>query len=181
MSEPLDDDLVDRGEPGGRVVAAIAAVERVVGGALVLLIFALILTQALQRYLPVDGWVWTGELARFSLVWLTFAMAGYVMGRDDHIALEVADYVTTGPARRAVHTFAHVVTAVVCLAFCYEAWSLITLPGVQTSPALGIPMKWVFVVPLVGLALTALRAVVAIVTGAPGHEPGHLAAEGPRT
>ena len=68
-----------------------------------LLIFFLVLIQALQRYLPIDGWSWTGELARFSLVWLTFVVAGVLVSSDSHISIEMIDAVRSphGPARRA--------------------------------------------------------------------------------
>jgi hypothetical protein len=55
------------------------AVELSIGVAALLLIFALVLLQAAQRYLPIDGWPWTGELARFGLVWLTFVVAGVLV------------------------------------------------------------------------------------------------------
>ena len=48
-----------------RTVRAVTAVELAIGGAAMLLIFFLVLFQALQRYLPIDGVPWTGELARF--------------------------------------------------------------------------------------------------------------------
>ena len=76
----------------------VTAIELAIGAAAMLLIFFLVLVQALQRYLPVDGWSWTGELARFSLVWLTFVVAGVLVTRDSHISIEMIDAVPTGSA-----------------------------------------------------------------------------------
>ena len=64
-----------------RTVRGVTAVELGIGVAALLLIFFLVLVQAAQRYLPVDGWSWTGELARFALVWLTFVVAGVLVTR----------------------------------------------------------------------------------------------------
>ena len=82
---------------------ALTAIEIAIGAAALLLIFFLVLLQALQRYLPIDGWPWTGELARFCLVWLTFVVAGVLVSSDSHIAIESIDAVPQPgrPARRA--------------------------------------------------------------------------------
>ncbi|MBB4931587.1 TRAP-type C4-dicarboxylate transport system permease small subunit [Lipingzhangella halophila] len=148
---------------GARAVLRwVGGAEQVVGGLLVLLIFVLMLVQAGQRYLPVGGWLWTGELARFSLVWLTFALAGYLMGRDGHISLKLVDYAASGAVLRGVRIFANVVVAAVCVGYAAEAYELLRQPSIQTSPSLGIPVRWIFAVPFVGLSLTAIRAVLAI-------------------
>ena len=60
------------------------------GVACILLIFGLVLLQAAQRYLPIDGWPWTGELARFGLVWLTFVVAGVLVTRTPTSRIEMS-------------------------------------------------------------------------------------------
>ena len=39
---------------------------------------------------------------------------------------------------------------------------VVTDDSSQVSPALGIPIRWFYVIPLAGLLLTALRSVVAV-------------------
>ena len=75
----------------GRVVRAITGIELGVAALATAMIFVLVLVQAFQRYLPVDGWTWTGELSRYGLVWLTFVAAGVLVTRDGHIALQMVD------------------------------------------------------------------------------------------
>ncbi|SNR36410.1 TRAP-type C4-dicarboxylate transport system, small permease component [Haloechinothrix alba] len=164
-----------RAGPGFAVLRLLARGEQILGSALVVLVFALMLIQALQRYLPMDSWTWAGELARFSLVWLTFAVAGYLMGRDSHITLKLIDHSVPAGALRFVEVVANLVVAAVCAGFAYEAVELLQLPPLQTSPGLGMPVKWLYVIPLIGLVLTAIRALVAIV--APGAGNGDPAGE----
>ena len=57
-------------------------------------------SQAAQRYLPIDGWPWSGELARFCLVWLTFVLAGVLVTTDSHISIEMIDLVPGAAGRR---------------------------------------------------------------------------------
>ncbi|MPY97603.1 MAG: TRAP transporter small permease subunit [Actinophytocola sp.] len=154
-------------KPPPRALRWLSSAEAALGGLLVALLFALMLTQAAQRYLPTGGWVWTGELARFSLVWLTFAMAGYLMARDGHITLKLVDHVAKGALARLVGIFANVMVAIVCLNLSYEAFDLVTQPAVQETPAIGIPVNALYVIPLAGLLLTTLRSVVAVFRPAP--------------
>ncbi|QFG20840.1 TRAP transporter small permease [Actinomadura sp. WMMB 499] len=150
------------GRRPGRVLRALSLAEAVTGALLLALLAALMLLQAAQRYLPGGGWVWTGELARFAFVWLTFAMSGYLAARDGHIALKVVDIVAGPRLLRLIGAVANVTVAIVCLNLAYEAWVLVTAEGDQTSPALGIPMRLFYVIPLAGLILTAVRSSVAV-------------------
>ncbi|ASR39431.1 C4-dicarboxylate ABC transporter permease [Prauserella marina] len=136
--------------------------EAVIGGLLLSTIFVLMLVQAGQRYLPGGGWVWTGELARFSLVWLTFAMSGYLMGRDEHVTLKLVDYVAKGVVRRLVVSFANIMVAIVCLNLAYEAFGMVTQSPLQVSPALGLPIGYFYLIPFAGLVLTTVRSVAAV-------------------
>ncbi|RAY12733.1 TRAP transporter small permease [Actinomadura craniellae] len=150
------------GRRPGRVLRGLSLAEATVGGLLLALLGALMLLQAVQRYLPGGGWVWTGELARFSFVWLTFAMSGYLAARDGHISLKLVDIVAGPRLLRVVGAAANATVAIVCLNLAYEAWVLVTAGGEQTSPALGIPMNSFYVIPLAGLVLTAVRSTVAV-------------------
>lgn len=144
-----------------RVVRAVTAVELSIAAAAVALIFVLVLIQALQRYLPVDGWTWTGELARYGLVWLTFVAAGVLVTRDGHIALQVLDNLPSEKAVRVVHVVAHLVVALTGAGFAWACWSLVEESGSLSTPSLGIPMAWVYALPLLGFVSTTVRSLVA--------------------
>lgn len=81
-------------------------IEVSIAGLAAALIFVLVLVQAGQRYLPIDGWTWTGELARYGLVWVTFTAAGVLVTRDGHIALQLVDNLKSQVAVRAIHVIA---------------------------------------------------------------------------
>lgn len=153
---------VDKDRQAHPVLRWIAVVEKLVAAGALLTIFLLVLTQAAQRYLPLSGWAWTGELARYCLVWLTFSMVGYLMGRDDHITLQVVDTLGSRAVRRGVHVFAHLAVAVICVGFVAEGINLVSSDSGQVSPALRMPLVFLYVIPTVGFALTAVRAVGAI-------------------
>jgi TRAP-type C4-dicarboxylate transport system permease small subunit len=146
-----------------RVVRVVTAIEIGVAGLAAALIFVLVLIQAGQRYLPIDGWTWTGELARYGLVWVTFTATGVLVTRDGHIALQLVDELSSEAVVRAIHVVSLVVVAVTGVGFALACWSLMQESGSLTTPSLGLPMRYVYALPLLGFISTAVRASVAAV------------------
>lgn len=160
--------------PLGTLVRVVTMIEVGIAGLAAALIFVLVLAQAGQRYLPIDGWTWTGELARYALVWLTFTAAGVLVTRDGHIALQIVDGLRSEVVVRAVHVLALVVVAATGLGFAFACWSLIDESRNLTTPSLGLPMEWVYLLPLVGFVSTAVRAsVAAVLVGVRGVAAAH--------
>ena len=154
-------------EPPPRVrllVRWVTGLELAVGVVAVLLIFFLVLVQAGQRYLPFEGWSWTGELARFSLVWLTFAVAGVLVTSDSHIAIELVDGIRNPLVVRVVRVVACLVVALIGAGLAVEAWVLVFDHPPIKSPAMRMPMSWLYVPLLFGFASTTVRALVAALT-----------------
>lgn len=149
--------------PVQRVVRVVTAIEVGIAALALAMIFVLVLVQAGQRYLPIDGWTWTGELARYGLVWVTFTATGVLVTRDGHIALQLVDELKSEMLVRGVHVFALAVVAVTGAGFAWACWSLMQDSGSLTTPSLGLPMKYVYVLPLLGFVSTAVRATVAAV------------------
>ena len=141
----------------GRVVTGI---EIGLGAAVLVLMFVLVLFQAAQRYLPFEGLTWTGELARFCLVWLTFVMTGVLVSTDGHIALEMVDLIKKPMVLRVIRVVALVIVAVIGAGFAAEAWELMQTQNRLKSPALEMPMSWLYALPLLGIVSTAVRGLI---------------------
>lgn len=152
-----------------RVLRGIELVELAVGAILLLAILALVMMLVLARVTPVPSEVWTGELARYGLIWLAFGLSGYLMGREEHITLDVIDHVLPRLGQRIVYIFSLMVVAATCLAFAYEGYDLYSSTSVLKSPAAGIPIGWIYILPTAGMLLTAFRCLLLIV--APGARP----------
>ena len=141
----------------------LTAVEIAIGVAALLLIFGLVLLQAAQRYLPIDGWPWTGELARFCLVWLTFVVAGVLVTNDSHISIEMIDMVPGDLLRRVVRVVSCLIVAAIGVGLCLEAWELTQTQGILKSPALRMPMSWLYAISLIGFVSVVVRSLIAAV------------------
>jgi TRAP-type C4-dicarboxylate transport system permease small subunit len=147
-------------EPWRSIVHAIGMIEQVVGTLLLAAVLVLVLTLVAQRYLPGANFPWTGEVARLSMVWATFVMAGYLAAHDRHIAIHVVDYVLPDRAVAGVKLLVNVVVLAACLALALATYQLIADDIGQVTPAAQLPLKFVNAVPIIGFALTALRAVL---------------------
>jgi TRAP-type C4-dicarboxylate transport system permease small subunit len=154
-------ELLPRSEPWRSLLHGLGQAEQLVGAILLVVILALVLAQVVQRYVP-GTWPWTGEVARLSMVWATFLMAGYLSAHDRHIAIHVADFVLKGRGLAALKLFVDVLVLATCLVLLYATYQLIDSDIGQVTAAAELPLKFVNAVPIVGFALTALRCTLGI-------------------
>jgi len=156
-------EVLPRSEPLRSIMHAIGVIEQVVGAFLLFVILVLVVALVAQRYLPGANFPWTGEVARLSMVWGTFIIAGYLAAHDRHIAIHVVDYVLGERALAAVKLFVNLVVLVTCVVLMYATYQLVESDIGQVTAAAEIPLRFVNAVPIIGFALTALRAVLGIV------------------
>lgn len=143
-----------------RVARIITVIELTIGALAVMMILVLVFYQALQRYLPFESLAWTGELARFALLWATFAAMGLLVTSRGHIALELADSIRNPMIVRIIQVFALLVVAAAGIGLSLEAWALISTQGIVKSPVLRIPMSLVYIPVFIGTVSTTIRALV---------------------
>lgn len=147
-------------EPWRAIVHGIGIVEQVIGSVLLVVILFLVVALVAQRYVPGVNFPQTGEVARLAMVWGTFLMAGYLTAHDRHIAIHVVDYVLDGRALAAVKLAVNLIVLVTCLGLVYATYILVAGDIGQVTPAAEIPLQFVNAIPIVGFALTALRAAL---------------------
>lgn len=155
--------LLPSREPQRTIFRVLGMLEQVIGSLLLVMILVLVMAQVAIRYLPGSA-AWSGELARLSMVWATFLMAGYLVAYPPHhIAIQVVDYVAKGRMLIVVKLFVNVVILATCLFMVYGSYTLVTTTVAQVTPAGGISLRFVNFIPLVGLVLVAIRAALGIV------------------
>ena len=124
-----------------------------------------VLWQVFTRFILNDPSTWTEELAVFMLIWVSLLGAAVALGRGAHLGIDY--FVGKLPPRARV-------TTEVFAFFCIAAFSLLvmvvggidlvasTLQLEQISPALGVPMGYVYLaIPISGFFLT-LYAIVGL-------------------
>ena len=155
-------EILPRREPFRRLLHGLGLVEQSIGVALVILILVLVLVQVAMRYLP-GTWPWTGEVARFAMVWTAFVMSGYLMAHDNHIAIKVIDYFLPTRVLGLIMLGGHMLVAATCAAMMYATYDFMTKDRGQVTAAAEIPLAVIYSIVALGFASTALRAIVTIV------------------
>lgn len=140
------------------------AVDRVVGGALAVLMGAAVLNvlwQVASRFLLGDPSSFTDEAARFLLIWIGLLGAAHVAGQRRHLAIDLLPQ-RLGPRGRArLGLVSEAVVAGFALAVLIVGGArlvALTLELGQRSPALGIPLGWVYAVLPVSGALVLFHS-----------------------
>ena len=65
--------------------------------------------------------------------------------------------------RRVVRVFSCLVVAAVGVGLCAEAWELVQTQDMLKSPAMQMPMSWLYGISLIGFVSVVIRSLIAAV------------------
>ncbi len=132
---------------------------------LTVLMLGCVVWQVVARYALSLSTSFTDELARFLFIWVSLLGAAYVLGRKGHIAITALTDLARPATRVALELFAYFLVAVFAVAILgIGGWLLVdkALKLGQISPAMQIPVGYVYaVIPISGV-LTAFYALIAM-------------------
>lgn len=156
-----------------RPVRVLVHIEEAFGALLLVAIVAFVSLQILGRYVITEPLVWTDEMARLALVWLTFVGASHVMAHGEHITIELFEKYVKPSVIKVIDVFAMVMVVVTCLAFLPGAVEVAVETHGVGSPALGFPRSLIYAAVVTGFVLIAVHAVLRIIEIATGrtHTP----------
>ena len=132
-------------------------IDQLAGGSLVIIMSAMVINvlwQVITRFLGIPS-SFTDELARYLMIWLGVLGAAYASGKKLHVAI---DLISQRVSKKRLLIVKKTVNLLI-IAFCFFALVIggirlvvLTLQLGQTSPALQIPLGWVYVIiPISGL------------------------------
>lgn len=125
----------------------------------------LIFIQVIMRYAFQNSLVWSEELARYLFIWLVYFAVSYTARGEKHIRIDAAINIYPKKIRPYVLIFSEFVVLAFSIFIAVTAITVfqkIEWSG-QMSPAMRIPMQFVYAAPLVGFTLTAFRQLQCIV------------------
>lgn len=131
---------------------------------LMFLMSILIFVQVVMRKVFSNSLVWSEELARYMFVWLVYFAVSYTARREKHIRIDAAINLYPKKIRPYIEIFSEIIVLAFSVFIAITAVTVfhkITWSG-QLSPAMRIPMQFVYAAPLVGFVLTAIRQVQCI-------------------
>lgn len=122
---------------------------------LLLTMVALVFIQIVSRVIISSSFPWTEEVARFMMIWITFLGASVAFQYGAHIGVEA--FVERVPAK--IRAFFVIITMLVCLSFfgllIIYGYELASGAFVQTSPALQIPLGYIYyIIPISGVLMS---------------------------
>jgi TRAP-type C4-dicarboxylate transport system permease small subunit len=139
---------------------ALAAVRLLTGAALVGLVAVVLLAVSVRYFGVLAGSLhWTDELARFTTIWLVMLGSVVAFDRGAHMAVDLLPAALPGAAGRALRAGVHVLSAGFLLVLAWQGLALALRTMGQVSPALGLPMGYVYLAVPVGAALMAVQAL----------------------
>ncbi|MGK7377381.1 TRAP transporter small permease [Planococcus sp. 1R117A] len=110
--------------------------------------------QVIFRFVLGSPLAWTEELARYSLIWITFLGAAYAMSLKAHIGMELFVNLFGLPIRKAIYILATIASLAFFLLMVIQGFDLAARSMSQLSPVLRIPMGVIYaVIPLSGIIL----------------------------
>jgi TRAP-type transport system small permease protein len=138
--------------------------------ALLIVIIATVFVNVVGRYFFNNPFHGSDEVAQFLFLWLSYigALAALMAGRH----YSVSNLVDMLPpmARAAAATISDLIVLAMLLVLVWYGWQLVERLSFQTSPALGIPVYYVyFALPLTSalMALVICAKIVGRIRGSP--------------
>lgn len=130
------------------------AVESALAGSLVLTVFVVVLFQVVMRYLFQRPNPWTEELSRFGFIWLSMLGAALAVELRTHFVFDQLAARLRPRLRMLVRICSTALVAVLALGLIVLGMGLVDLASSQRSPALNLPIGWVYAsVPLAGMLM----------------------------
>jgi len=110
--------------------------------------------QVVSRYVFSNPYTWTEELGRYTFVWVTFLGMAVGVKHKSHIALDLLENSFKGISKKALQILNNLLIATFSVTLIYSGMKLVELGLRQTSPSLGLPMEYVYmVIPVSGVIM----------------------------
>lgn len=99
---------------------------------------------------------WSNEFTRYAIVWMVFIGGSIAARKGFHINIDILQETLPRPFARVLNVVCHIASLIFCsLLVIYGVALVIQMKGFdQRSPAMEIPMYWVYIaIPLGGLLM----------------------------
>lgn len=127
---------------------------------LLVAMFMLVILQVISRYVFSSPLPWTEELARYVMIWMIFVASAHLTSTGEHIVITLIDKVLPPAGVKAVIVLSYLIVAVACFFLLAPGWKFVSRMFRASSPAMSLPMGWVYLAALSGICLIMLQSLV---------------------
>lgn len=140
--------------------------------------------QVFSRYVLGVTPAWTEEAARYLAIWVVLLTSALAIEMRGHMEVDLVPKLLPTPVRLITQSFIWLCVLGFLVVFLRESFNLVALAEGQTTPGLGVPMKYVYwILPLAGtcMLISSFRAIWSFVRhdirGLPGNDEQSFSAE----
>lgn len=129
------------------------------------LMSAVIVAQVFCRYVLNSSLSWSEELARYLFIWMIYIGISYGVKLDKHICVDAVYSFAPKSIKRYYAIVSYLLFLLFAVAMVYFGILVVgmQISSGQVSPAMGVPMQYVYAAPVVGFVLTAIRLVQKVI------------------
>ena len=142
------------------------ALRFVVSGVVILLFSVMMISVLVQvggRYVFNYSIAQASEIATFSQIWLVLLGSGVAVARGQHVAIDMLPAKLPLPAARVALVAIALVIATFLAVLAYGSLPLLRMGEFQSSPALRVPMKYVYICLPFGAGYMALELLLTVI------------------
>jgi TRAP-type C4-dicarboxylate transport system permease small subunit len=130
-----------------------------IGAVLLLSIVVINFFQVFFRYVMLEPLGWTEEAMRYSVVWITFLLAGAALFRGEHMIVDMFGDIFPPWLRRLQSILILLSVSAFCLILIVFGWPQALRNLQQLSPSAQIPMIVPYLSVVAGGVLTLVKAI----------------------
>lgn len=121
----------------------------------------IIVLQVFFRYVLNNSLSWSEELARYLFIWMIYIGISYGVKLDKHICVDAVYTFMPKGIKRGYAIVAYILFLIFAVAIIYYGILVVgmQITSGQVSPAMGLPMQYVYAAPVVGMVLTVIRLI----------------------
>jgi len=123
--------------------------------AFLVVMVVIIFLQIVSRVVVQSSFSWTEELARFLMIWLTFLGAAFSFQHGAHIGISMLTERLPKKVNAIITLIVGLLCTILFVILTVKGYELVGKSSGQTSPAMRIPMSYVYwIIPISGVLLT---------------------------
>lgn len=123
------------------------------------LMLAIVFLQVISRYVFNYTPSFAEELSRYLFVWVVFLALPLVAKSGGHMAIETITSRIKGTKLKVCRVLADIFTITFLVLMTVYGVRMVSIANFQTSPAMVIPMSWVYVVIPIGCAIMCINVI----------------------
>ncbi|HLS67185.1 MAG TPA: TRAP transporter small permease [Pseudogracilibacillus sp.] len=146
-----------------KTLGGINKVTKYMTSGFLIVMVVIIFLQIVSRIVIQSSFSWTEELARFLMIWLTFLGAAFSFQHGAHIGISMLTDKLPKKVSAIITLLVGILCSVLFVILTVKGFELVGKSANQTSPAMRIPMSYVYwVIPISGVLLTLNVADVSV-------------------